>query len=310
MHSYRRMRSSREIGTVFLFALTLAGCATRGDIDVLEAELRQQEQSQQELAEQLAQARDDLKVARSDAAVLRSQVNRTRQVSLTQEQADVLYRAEGLKFNMLLTSGQNRDGQPGDDGLSVMLTPVDVHGDLVKLVGEVELELFDMTLDAANQRLGGWKFSTEEVRDRWHRGFVGSGYLFQVDWQRFPAASELTLHARFRVPHGSQFDATTQVKVDPPSQKGPPIARGSDSGAPRRAQARTVNSDADQSRRVVPAYGKTTARKPVGASVSAPPRSNLAVAPEIRPQSQSGPAAQQSIKTSDSYTDDTLPVRR
>ncbi len=39
------------------------------------------------------------------------------------EQADVFYRAEAIKFNMLLTSGQDRDGKPGDDALSVMLMP-------------------------------------------------------------------------------------------------------------------------------------------------------------------------------------------
>ena len=306
-----------------LFALALAGCATRGDIDVLEAELRQQEQSQQELADKLARAREDLKVARSDAAVLRSQVNKTRQVSLTQEQADVLYRAEGLKFNMLLTSGQSRDGQPGDEGLSVLLTPVDVHGDLVKLAGEVELELFDMTLDSASQRLGFWKFSTDEVREHWHRGFVGSGYLFQIDWQKVPTASELTLHARFSVPQGSRFDATTQVKVDPPSQKRPAVARGDFRGddrgpdrgseAPVRSkpQIRSVNKESDKPRGVVPATGKISVRKPVGASFSRPSRTDAPPPPEIRPQAPAGSdSPEPPTKTSDLFTDDTIPVRR
>jgi hypothetical protein len=40
--------------------------------------------------------------------------------------------------------------------------------------------------------------------------------LFQVDWQRIPVARELTLHARFSIPEGRKFDATTQVKIVPP----------------------------------------------------------------------------------------------
>ena len=203
----------------------LPGCAHHGDVDALESELRQQEQAQEELTQQLVRARDDLKVARSDAAVLRSQMKKHHQVSLSQEQADVLYRAEAIKFNMLLTSGQNRDSEPGDEGLSVMLIPVDAHGDLVKLAGEVELDLFDMTLEADQQRLGKWKFTLDEVRSHWHSGFISSGYLFQVDWQKLPVASELTLHARLSIPDGRKFDVTTQVKVEPPAPASRPVAR-------------------------------------------------------------------------------------
>src|SRR5205807_958911 len=102
-------------------AFALAGCAARGEMDALEADLRSKEQAHEEVARQLARTEEELKIARSDALALRKQVNKHHQVSLTEEQADVLYRAEAIKFNTLLTSGQNRDGQPGDEGLQVML---------------------------------------------------------------------------------------------------------------------------------------------------------------------------------------------
>src|SRR5580704_14606250 len=93
--------SWRQAWPSVLSALILAGCAHSGNIDVLESELRKQEQAQTELAQQRDRALEDLKVAQSDAAVLRSQLNKHHQVSLTQEQADVVYRAEAIKFNML-----------------------------------------------------------------------------------------------------------------------------------------------------------------------------------------------------------------
>src|SRR5579872_1241463 len=159
MPLFRQPLSLRQAASGALCALSLAGCALRGNVDVLESELHKQELAQEQLADELAQARNELKIARSDAAALRTQLAEHHQVALSPEQADVLYRAEAIKFNMLLTSGQDRDKEPGDEGLSVLLTPVDAHGDLVKLAGEVVLELFDMTLAPDQQRLGEWKFT-------------------------------------------------------------------------------------------------------------------------------------------------------
>jgi hypothetical protein len=278
------------------------GCAHHGDVDALESELRAQEMAQEELAQQLARARDDLKVAHSDAAVLRSQLNKRHQVSLTQEQADVLYRAEAIKFNMLLTSGQNRDGEAGDEGLSVMLIPVDVHGDLVKLAGEVELDLFDMTLESEQQRLGQWKFTIDEVRAHWHSGFISTGYLFQIDWQKLPRARELTLHARLGIPDGRNFDVTTQVKVEPPSSSRP-VARTA--APPRREGPSTALPGKASVSDVAPAAATVNARRPdfaktAGGSKPPPPV-------RIHPARADDPAP---TRTSDKWTDETIPTVR
>lgn len=296
-----------------LCALAVCGCTTRGEIDALEADLRSKEQAQEELQSQLARAEEDLKIARSDATALRQQLNKNRQVSLSEEQADVLYRAEAIKFNSLLTSGQNRDGQAGDDGLSVMLMPVDVHGDLVKLAGEVELELFDMSLAMDQQRLGRWKFSTAEVRQHWNRGFIGTGYLFQLDWQGIPVASELTLHARFSVHDGRQFDATTQVKVVPPLPLVPPVAATS-AGERQGAVVRRKKGSATGSREVVPASNSVNSRRSVGSGdaqsgTKQPPVLKSRARTELRERDvrelDDGPT-----RTSDRWTGETIPTLR
>jgi hypothetical protein len=302
----------RSTACGLLCAAALWGCAARGEMDALEADLRTKEQAQEELKSQLVRAEEDLKVARSDAATLRKQLSKQHHhVALSEEQADVVYRAEAIKFSNLLTSGQNRDGQPGDEGLSVMLNPVDVHGDLVKLAGEVELELFDMSLSADQQRLGQWKFSTAEVREHWHKGLIGSGYLFQVDWQRIPVASELTLHARFSINDGRKFDATTQVKVDPPLPQAPPVAAAGD--VDRRAAAAKKKRAATGSQRdVVPASTSVISRRPVelddvlpGAEMP-PVRNPRPEAPRRDLQEQDD----DSPRTSDRWTDETIPTLR
>jgi outer membrane murein-binding lipoprotein Lpp len=295
----------RSIGALFWCAV-LAGCAHTGNTDALEAELREREEAQEELASELARAREDLKVAQSDASALRSQLSENQQVAMTAEQADVFFRAESLKFNMLLTSGQDRDSKPGDDALSVLLMPVDAHGDLVKLAGEIEIDLFDMALSADRQRLGQWKFTIDEVRERWHKGFLSAGYLFRLDWQTPPVSSELTLHARMTISDGRQFDATAQVKVTPPPAVPSRIAQVSHSerGRPN-AKGRP---GAPTTRKPAAPAGRATVRPATAVSrtSAAPP---AATPPRISPSSGPG-HAEPPTQTSDKWTDETIPMLR
>jgi hypothetical protein len=309
MQSFRDLLSLRHawIGVWCALALpcVLIGCAHHGNVDALESELRQQEEVQEDLRQQLAQKSEELKVANSDRAVLRSQLKQHHQVSLSQEQADVLYRAEAIKFNMLMTSGQNRDSEPGDEGLSVMLIPIDVNGDLVKLAGEVELDLFDMTLEADEQRLGQWKFTIDEVLSKWQSGFISSGYLFQVDWQKRPVAKELTLHARLSIPDGRKFDVTSQVKVEPPAAASRPVAKTGK--PPRRVGPSSPLYSNPTASGVTPASATIKARRPnVAGSFDA---SAPSAKPRIRPSPGSS-ASSPTTRTSDKWTEGTIPTVR
>lgn len=275
-------------------AMFAAGCAARGGVDMLESRLRQHEQAEQELTAQLEASREELRVARADADALRTQYASRGQFALASEQAEVLYKAESLRFNSLLTGGFNRDGLPGDEGLSVLLLPADSTGDLVKLVGSVELELFDLAQPSGQQRLGHWQFAPDEVREHWHRGFLSAGYLFRVDWQQIPAATDLTLHARMSIPDGRNFDATTQIKVAPPGSAGaaPPIAQA------RRAPPRNDVGDD----RVVPSQFEATAPGP--REVNKP-----AILPRIAP-AEAAASGHAPLRTSDNWTEETIPRLR
>jgi hypothetical protein len=273
----------------FLVALP-AGCAVRGDVELLESELRRQEEMQQEIAAELKTARDELRVARTDADTLRAQLSKRGQLALVSEQAEVLYKAEAIKFNMMLTSGANRDGEPGDDGISVLLQPVDSQGDLVKLVGEIDLELFDLNREGESQRIGQWHFTIDEVREHWHRGFLSAGYLFQLDWQTAPTSPELTLHARFIPPDGRKFDATAQVRVDPGS-----AATASVAEVPPPVETKA--------KRVIPASHSEPAAPP-----RQPRKLRLRSAPKKGPEAKEAKPAP--LETSDNFTELTIPTLR
>jgi len=202
-----------QLWIVALVALAATGCSTSRRYELLETQIRQQEDQLAEKDQELKAVRSELQIARQEAEALRTQLAQQGAAPLLPEHAQSLFGAQGVKFNATFTGGVNLDDTPGDDALSVVLMPVDVDGELVKLPGTIELELLDLSLPESQRQIGRWAFPVDEARTYWRRGFLSSGYVFQLPWQRAPVASELTLHGVLTTPDGRRFDTSSQVKV-------------------------------------------------------------------------------------------------
>jgi len=272
MHVSRHHFARAAVGCAALVAA--AGCAMRGNAEMLESELRKQEYAQEQLAAELARAKEELRVAREDARELRTQLAGRGRPVPPAESSDALFRARQIRFQKLMTGGWNQDGQPGDEGLAMLITPVDAQGDLVKLPGAIEIELLNPAVGAEPKQLGRWRFSEEEAWANWHKGIFSAGYLLRVPWQQQPPAGELTLSARMICADGRTFDAVTQIQVEPPPPPPPSAARR---GTP-----------------ALPARGS-------------PPRGSTA---ERTAADAGSTPAQELLETSDNWTDETIPRLR
>lgn len=193
-----------------------AGCALRGDTTGLEQELRGHEDRILSLQHELQTTRDELAAARREADHLRAQATSAGEMVLTSEQGDVLFRAEGLRINTLLTGGLDEDDRPGDEVLSVVLEPFDADGTTLKLPGDVTIDVTDPAADGEARNVGTWTYAADEVRDSWHAGLLVIGFKFRLEWQTPPTHETLVLHARLTTPDARTFDATETVKVQIP----------------------------------------------------------------------------------------------
>lgn len=116
-----------------------------------------------------------------------------------------------------LTGGDNYDKQPGDDGVTVYLRPVDKDGDTIKVSGDVTIELFD--LQRSDQpKLGTFVFTPEQVSSAWHGKLMTQHFTLKCPWQTGPPAhADITVRATF-VEHLSRSALTAQavckVRVD------------------------------------------------------------------------------------------------
>ncbi|MBW3541243.1 MAG: hypothetical protein KY476_13325, partial [Planctomycetes bacterium] len=199
-------------------ALVLAAVGCAGGMnraEILEARLRDHEDALYKMQAQLAAREAELEIAQQESNRLRTAAAEKLQPAVLPEQAEILTRASGLRFNELLTRPVDRDGSPGDDAVNIVLVPHDADGELVKLPGELHLELVDLSRAEGERTIATWTCGAAESRAYWHSGWLSSGYQFEIPWDEPPAGSQLTVHARLTTPDGRMFPATHTVNLQP-----------------------------------------------------------------------------------------------
>jgi hypothetical protein len=201
--------------------LGLAGClAGRGQVDLLQARLREQEQQLADLQSQLQDKDKALAQSRRAEDELRRQIALSTPQGLLPEQSDLLVRVAGIRINSMLTAGIDRDQTPGDDALFVQFAPYDADGELVKLPGEIEISVLDPALPDQERTIARWTIPAEKCREHWTRGLFGAGYQFTLPWNDQPPRNgELVLHVRLKPVDGREFSATHVLRITPPVEQ-------------------------------------------------------------------------------------------
>ena len=288
-------------------------------MELLEAEIRQSQDSLYRAEAKSTELQSQLALARRETDLIRSQAVSHGDQAPLPEQTGNLVRLAGVKINTLLSGGKDRDGKPGDDLLVALITPHDEQGDLVKIAGDVEIEAYDMSLSGDDKRVGHWTFDPEQSAKSWHSGFVGAGLQFELPWQEVPANKDLLVHARLRTADGRQFDTNSPLKIVPPTSTTPglisvpqalPVKHETELRVDRQIETADQKIPADPITRPVPFYDdvepRTTPRPFPGADNTPE---------ELKPSSpaakqQPGHASLDGIETSDSWTDETIPRLR
>lgn len=203
-------------GKSLILLVCLSGCLGRGETDLLQARLRDQQQLLTETESQLQSTTQDLKIARKETEGLRVQLAQSGQPGLLPEQSDVLIRASAIKINTMLTAGFDKDDAYGDDSLVVHFMPVDDLGEALRLPGDIEIKVLDPALPENSQTIASWTFTAAESREKWFRGLFGAGYQFTLPWKAPPKNAELVVHVQLKPADGRTFTASHIVKITPP----------------------------------------------------------------------------------------------
>lgn len=199
-----------------LILLAVGGCAARGNVEVLETQLRRQEQQLAQADSELSRLRSELSTAQRKADGLRDQLAR-QDARLMPEQLDLLYAASRITINSLVTGGLDTRETPGDEELHLLVTPESDDREPIRAPGTIAVSAFDLNDTREPRLIGEWTFSSEDAAKHWHRGFAGSGYQFSLPWQSPPESSTVLVRVRLTTVDGRNFDAAESVSVNPPA---------------------------------------------------------------------------------------------
>lgn len=160
-----------------------------------------------------------------------------------------------ITLNRKLTGGHNVDAHPGDEGVMVVVEPLNAAGDLVEVPGQVSIVVLDPAIEGEAARVARWDFDSQEAAEHLKRTPLGDGLHFDLRWPHSPPVHRvLNLYVRYTTADGRRLQAEKQIEVDPPKgaeasdrwTKDEPASSspsGSESTSEQpRAQAKTIRS--------------------------------------------------------------------
>ena len=114
------------------------------------------------------------------------------------------------------THGVNLDRTTGDDGLHIVLQPVNAEGQMVLAPGKVTVVLLDPNKQGEAARVGKWEFDADFVRYQLHTA-KRRHIALDIPWAEIrPDSSQLSLFVRYESPEGRSIDANEQVQIHLP----------------------------------------------------------------------------------------------
>jgi hypothetical protein len=184
--------------SILVVFLLLAGCG--GNPSKANIELRKQLQTvQNENAELQLQHSADL------ATISSLKDRQTPLATLPEDRIGKLFTTHGVVLSRLTSADAKV--------LRVYLTPTDDQAQKLKAAGSIVVEAFDLSRPD-NQRIGEWKFSTEDARSRWNGEMMLYAYVLECPWQTSPENSNLTIKATFTDElTGRVYAAQKQIQV-------------------------------------------------------------------------------------------------
>lgn len=197
-------------GVASLLVLPLAaGCKSHNRYDLLEAELRTRERELADTRTQLDQSRNLLRAYEA------AQQRGASPGPGPQPGGGVYLAVKEIAIGRG-TGGIDDDGQPGDEGLMVVIVPKDEDGSAVKVPARALVAAWEITPAGLKNPIGSWELSSDKLRRTWKSGLISTGYFVAVPWQTLPSTDRVRVAVRLITTDGRAYEADRDVYVKPP----------------------------------------------------------------------------------------------
>jgi len=128
-------------------------------------------------------------------------------------------RVESIHLNPRLTGGADFDGQPGDDGICVLVEPRNRSGGFVPEAARVSIVLLDPARTGEDARLARWDLDAEAVAESLQTDSLDRGLLLRLPWQGdLPERSRAHLFVRYVTADGRKVEADREIRIERPDR--------------------------------------------------------------------------------------------
>jgi hypothetical protein len=113
--------------------------------------------------------------------------------------------------------GVDLDNQPGDEGIELLVQPLDRSGRLHPVSGSMIVRIMESESENTSRQIGLWEFSAEEIDEFW----IGSssperGILLHLPWNGLPPTQgPLTVLAEYSIAVGPSVSTSSSITVEP-----------------------------------------------------------------------------------------------
>jgi len=119
-----------------------------------------------------------------------------------------------LSLAQEFVTGRNYDGEPGDDGIAVLVQPLDSQGDVILEPAAISVVVVDPAVRGPAARIARWDLQPEEVKSYVVRRGDLTGFLLELPWpNRGPGHEELKVFVRYYLPDGSHLETQSDIRV-------------------------------------------------------------------------------------------------
>jgi hypothetical protein len=157
---------------ILTFFVLLTGCANPDENDTIAVQIEQLTQEKTQLQKQLEQSEKENKQLKKQLQVLSGLPEDVKLENLN--------RLDNIKIGRY-TGFFDKDKDGKKEKLIVYIQPFDEHGDEIKVVGAVDIQLWNLNKTGGEALLGQWKIEPDELKKLWFATMLTINYRLTFD---------------------------------------------------------------------------------------------------------------------------------
>lgn len=130
------------------------------------------------------------------------------------------HRVDHITLNRALSGGYDRDARFGDAGVTVLVEPRDVQGQLAPAAGPISVVVLDRGRSGDAARVARWDFTAEQTATLYRKTPYGEGIYLEMPWPGSPPdRNRLHMFVRYTTKDGRNLEASRELDVALPARR-------------------------------------------------------------------------------------------